>query len=91
MDTIQPLPIDRIARGSQSTMMRIGKQLLADSKRGIAESGTFETGRARDLLNLLVRANTSKEIPANQRLSDEAVLARESPTSASRRPSLTHG
>jgi hypothetical protein len=59
-------------------MMRIGRQLLAESKRYIAESGTFETGRARDLLNLLVRANTSKEIPASQRLSDEDVIARES-------------
>ncbi|KAJ7478985.1 cytochrome P450 [Mycena latifolia] len=66
---------DRITRGAQATMMRIGRQLLADSKRDIAETGTFETERARDLLNLLVRANTSKEIPANQQLSDEDVLA----------------
>ncbi|KAJ6586473.1 cytochrome P450 [Mycena vulgaris] len=70
-----PLPADKIARESQTTMMRIGRQLLADSKRDIAESGTFEAGRARDLLSLLVRANTSKEIPASQRLSDEDVLA----------------
>ncbi|KAJ7443571.1 cytochrome P450 [Mycena latifolia] len=66
---------DRITRGAQATMMRIGRQLLAYSKRDIAETGTFETGRARDLLNLLVRANTSKEIPVNQQLSDEDVLA----------------
>ncbi|KAJ7479070.1 cytochrome P450 [Mycena latifolia] len=66
---------DRITRGAQATMMRIGRRLLADSKRDIAETGTFEAGRARDLLNLLVRANTSKEIPANQQLSDEDVLA----------------
>ncbi|KAJ7479217.1 cytochrome P450 [Mycena latifolia] len=66
---------DKIIRGAQATMMRIGRQLLAESKRDIAETGTFETGRARDLLNLLVRANTSKEIPANQQLSDEDVLA----------------
>jgi hypothetical protein len=43
----------------------------------MAESGTFEKGHARDLLSLLVRANTSKDIPASQRLSDEDVLARE--------------
>ncbi|KAJ7698378.1 cytochrome P450 [Mycena rosella] len=66
---------DRVARSAQATMMRIGRKLLADSKQNIAETGTFETGRARDLLNLLVRANTSKEIPANQQLSDEDVLA----------------
>jgi hypothetical protein len=58
-------------------MMRIGRKLLADSKQEVAESGTFQTGLGRDLLTLLVRANTSKEIPANQQLSDEDVLARE--------------
>ncbi|KAJ6533383.1 cytochrome P450 [Mycena vulgaris] len=66
---------DKIGAEAQATMMRIGRKLLADSKRDIAESGTFETGRARDLLSLLVRANTSKEIPADQRLSDADVLA----------------
>lgn len=63
---------------AQATMMRIGRRLLADSKREIAENGTFETGtgRARDLLSLLVRANSSKEVPVNQRLSDADVIAR---------------
>ncbi|KAJ7092281.1 cytochrome P450 [Mycena belliarum] len=70
-----PTHADRIGRAAQAEMMRIGRQLLARSKRDIADTGTFETGRARDLLNLLVRANTSKEIPINQRLSDEDVLA----------------
>ncbi|KAJ7718641.1 cytochrome P450 [Mycena metata] len=60
---------------SQATIMRIGRKLLADSKQEIKANGTFETGRARDLLNLLVRANTSKDIPANQQLSDEDVIA----------------
>lgn len=41
----------------------------------MAENGTFEKGRSRDLLSLLVRANTAKDIPASQRLSDEDVLA----------------
>ncbi|KAJ7486941.1 cytochrome P450 [Mycena latifolia] len=66
---------DRVIHDAHATMMRIGRQLLADSKRDIAETGTFETGRARDLLNLLVRANTAKDIPAHQQLSDEDVLA----------------
>ncbi|KAJ6528643.1 cytochrome P450 [Mycena vulgaris] len=69
---------DKLSAEAQVTMMRIGRKLLADSKRAIAESGTFETGRTRDLLNLLVRANTSKEIPVDQRLSDADVLARAS-------------
>ncbi|KAJ7124095.1 cytochrome P450 [Mycena crocata] len=70
-----PTRTDRIARKPQETMRRIGRQLLANNKRDIAESGTFDVGRARDLLNLLVRANTSKEVPIRQRLSDEDVLA----------------
>ncbi|KAF7353977.1 hypothetical protein MVEN_01084200 [Mycena venus] len=60
---------------SQETMTRVGMKLLADSKREIAENGTFETGHGRDLLTLLVRANTAKEIPASQQLSDKDVLA----------------
>ncbi|KAJ7831962.1 cytochrome P450 [Mycena leptocephala] len=60
---------------AQETMTRVGMKLLAESKREIAEHGTFETGRGRDLLSLLVRANTAKDIPASQQLSDEDVLA----------------
>ncbi|KAJ6457098.1 cytochrome P450, partial [Mycena vitilis] len=67
--------MDRVLETSQGVMRRIGLQLLQDSKTEMAESGTFEKGRARDLLSLLVRANTSKDIPASQRLSDEDVLA----------------
>jgi hypothetical protein len=63
---------------AQATMTRIGHQLLADSKKEISENGTLQTGKARDLLSLLVRANTSKDLPANQRLSDEDVIARQS-------------
>lgn len=57
-------------------MTRVGMKLLEESKQQIAEIGTFETGHGRDLLTLLVRANTSKEIPATQQLSDKDVLAR---------------
>ncbi|KAJ7670074.1 cytochrome P450 [Mycena polygramma] len=68
---------DQVAVDAQVTMMRIGRELLAESKREVAQNGTFETGtgRARDLLSLLVRANTSKDLPVNQRLSDEDVIA----------------
>ncbi|KAF7359134.1 hypothetical protein MSAN_01255000 [Mycena sanguinolenta] len=67
--------VDRVMENSQAVMRRIGLQLLQESKNEMAESGTFEKGRARDLLSLLVRANTSKDLPASQRLSDEDVLA----------------
>ncbi|KAF7369408.1 hypothetical protein MVEN_00269900 [Mycena venus] len=68
--------LDRVIEKSQAVMGRIGLQLLQQSKNEMSQSGTFEKGgRARDLLSLLVRANTSRDIPANQRLSDKDVLA----------------
>ncbi|KAJ7740499.1 cytochrome P450 [Mycena olivaceomarginata] len=71
-----PLKRDQTVLDAQATMMRIGRELLAESKREIAQNGAFEgTGRARDLLSLLVRANTSKDVPESQRLSDEDVIA----------------
>ncbi|KAJ7259650.1 cytochrome P450 [Mycena rebaudengoi] len=70
-----PTKVNAVIRNSQEVMMRIGRQLLQDSKKGIAEDGGSQSGRARDLLSLLVRANTSKDVPVNQRLSDKDVLA----------------
>ncbi|KAJ7123213.1 cytochrome P450 [Mycena filopes] len=66
--------MDRATDKSQAVMRRIGLQLLQDSKNEMVQNGT-EKGRSRDLLSLLVRANTAKDVPANQRLSDEDVLA----------------
>ncbi|KAJ7778733.1 cytochrome P450 [Mycena maculata] len=70
-----PTKLDSTMKASQATMMKIGRQLLQASKNEMAENGTFEKGRSRDLLSLLVRANTAKDIAATQRLSDEDVLA----------------
>ncbi|KAF8206820.1 cytochrome P450 [Mycena galopus ATCC 62051] len=70
---IMPVAEDKTIATAQATMKRIGRKLLEDSKRQIAENG--DAGRGRDLLSLLVRANTSKDLPANQRLSDDDVIA----------------
>ncbi|KAJ7749516.1 cytochrome P450, partial [Mycena maculata] len=70
-----PTKLDSSMKASQATMMKIGRQLLQASKNEMAENGTFEKGRSRDLLSLLVRANTAKDIAATQSLSDEDVLA----------------
>ncbi|KAJ7271259.1 cytochrome P450 [Mycena rebaudengoi] len=70
-----PRQLDTIHLNSQAVMVRIGQKLLRESKKDIAEGGAFQSGRARDLLSLLVRANTSKDIPESQQLSDEDVLA----------------
>lgn len=69
---------------AQSTMSRIGRQLLADAKAavmssyGVEEGGLIEKSslQGRDLLSLLVRANMATDIPESQRISDEDVLAR---------------
>ena len=69
---------------SQTVMQRIGKQLIAEKKAAIlAEMDASNdhgknSVRERDLLTLLLRANLADDIPENQRLTDEEVLARES-------------
>ncbi|KAJ7260996.1 cytochrome P450 [Mycena rebaudengoi] len=70
-----PTKMDTLISKSQTIMMRIGRELLRESKNTIVEGETFQSGRGRDLLSLLVRANTSKDIPESQRLSDSDVLA----------------
>ncbi|KAJ7289234.1 cytochrome P450 [Mycena rebaudengoi] len=72
-----PTKMDTIIDNSQAVMLRIGQKLLHESKNAIVEGGAFQSARTRDLLSLLVRANTSKDIPESQRLSDKDVLARE--------------
>ncbi|KAJ8495118.1 hypothetical protein ONZ45_g12995 [Pleurotus djamor] len=74
-------PSDRITNNAQSIMRRIGNQLLSSSKAAVTQSrkGAFEEpeqfAKSRTLLSLLVKANTSDDIPESSRLSDEDVLA----------------
>ncbi|KAJ7279322.1 cytochrome P450 [Mycena rebaudengoi] len=71
-----PTELDKLMEISRATTMRIARQLLQESKKEAAESGTFDNGGyRRDLLSLLVRANTAKDIPAHQQLSDDDFLA----------------
>ncbi|KAK7002345.1 cytochrome P450 [Favolaschia claudopus] len=61
---------------SQATMQRIGREIIGGTKAEMAENGGFGTGGGgRDLLSLLMRANTAKDVPESQRLSEEEVLA----------------
>jgi hypothetical protein len=60
-------------------MARIGDKLLRDSHAAIrAENEVVEKSswKRRDLLSVLMRANMATDLPSNQRLSDEDVLAR---------------
>ena len=74
-------------------MLRIGNELLDDSKASArSEKQTTSEknkSRPRDLLSLLVRANLATDVPENQRLSDEDVLARSYTNSITPRETLT--
>ncbi|KAJ3570544.1 hypothetical protein NP233_g4329 [Leucocoprinus birnbaumii] len=72
-----PVAGDKAGREARATMDRIGNQLLRDSKSALAEASgeKDERFRKRDLLSLLLKANMSTDVPENQRMSDEDVLA----------------
>jgi len=65
-------------QAAQKVMKRIGMKLIADKKAEVLEAARAgEKGKlqSRDLLTLLIKANMSDDVPENQRLSDEDVLA----------------
>lgn len=68
---------------AQDVMNRIGVELLDESKEFFRASGEKANYGSRDLLSLLVRANTSTDIPESQRMTDKDVIARESMNSSS--------
>ncbi|TFY63922.1 hypothetical protein EVJ58_g2971 [Rhodofomes roseus] len=80
---------DSYARGTnagQAVARRVGMKLIEDKKAEIMQAssdgkGAGDTLGNRDLLTLLIKANMSTDIPENQRLSDEDVLARHETTS----------
>ncbi|KAJ3573306.1 hypothetical protein NP233_g2502 [Leucocoprinus birnbaumii] len=72
---LRVLPADRDAetKKAKQIMMRIGKELLQERK---SDSTAAKMGSgSKDLLSLLVRANTSPGLPSSQRMSDEEVVA----------------
>ncbi|WOO86283.1 Cytochrome P450 monooxygenase FUM15 [Vanrija pseudolonga] len=60
-----------IARKNSVKLLREKKAAVAKEAAGTSDPST----RERDLLSLLVRANTSPDVPADQRLSDDEVVA----------------
>ncbi|KXN81835.1 Cytochrome P450 4B1 [Leucoagaricus sp. SymC.cos] len=77
MGFLIPLQGDKAARDAKVTMDRIGNQLLNESRAALkkAMGEKDERFRKRDLLSLLLKANMSTDIPEDQRMSDEDVLA----------------
>lgn len=68
-------------------MLQIGAEILAEKRAAILtttenkEKGSISSnsidGSERDLLTLLIKANIANDLPENQRLSDDEVIARE--------------
>lgn len=68
-------------------MLQIGAELLAQKKAALLTASENEgkggipsneiDGSERDLLTLLIKANIANDLPENQRLSDDEVIARE--------------
>ena len=81
-------PSERVKKmeDARATMQRIGMQLLQQKKAEIMrEHSEKSTGalekkdvQGRDLLTLLIKANMATDIPDDQRLTDEEVVARAS-------------
>ncbi|KAF9453671.1 cytochrome P450 [Macrolepiota fuliginosa MF-IS2] len=72
------LRADRDAEGTKASqiMFRIGRELLEERKREtVLSEKTSHLRGGDDLLSLLVRANTAKNIPENQRMSDQDVVS----------------
>ncbi|KAF7328718.1 Cytochrome P450 [Mycena venus] len=71
-----PLPGKSLFLAAQTKMFTIGHQILARSKAAIkATDGEKDLGSKRDLLSVLLKANLSTDVPANQRLSDEELVS----------------
>lgn len=80
---IKPTAQSRRIAHSQKVARRIGQQLLQEKKKALQAQATAEKRgvkrddlQGRDLLSLLIKANMATDVPDNQRLSDEDVLAR---------------
>ncbi|KZT65611.1 cytochrome P450 [Daedalea quercina L-15889] len=78
-----PLPQARRVAKARKIMHRVGMQLIREKKaeatgvniHGDKMDSKHADLQSRDLLTLLTRANMDPEIPENQRLSDEEILA----------------
>ena len=82
---MQPSERQRTVQSAQAVVRRVGMQLIAERKAAIkaelqGEGKDATSGfKGRDLLTLLIKANMSEDVPENQRLTDDEVLARMSP------------
>jgi hypothetical protein len=73
---LQPAHLDAESKSAKKTMDRIAHELLEQSKASMAESSGKGNAMDKNLLTLLLRANMASDLPENQRMSDDEVLAR---------------
>ncbi|THV06948.1 cytochrome P450 [Dendrothele bispora CBS 962.96] len=70
-----PLPTNPKIKEARGIMDRIGLELIQDAKKMSQAEEKDGITKSRDLLSLLIKSNMNTEIPENQRMSDEDVLA----------------
>ena len=79
---MQPEWKDDGSKQARATMDKVGREILDKSKGNLQTSGEKVEKSARlngrDILTLLLRANTATDIREHQRMSDDEVLARTS-------------
>ena len=81
--SLQPTPGGRRVAKAKRIMHRVGMELIREKRAGIVGANSREKTekqtdlQSRDLLTLLIKANMGLDIPENQRMSEEDILARE--------------
>jgi len=70
---LKPAPTDAARKKAVAVMSRIGSNLMKQSK--AAHEDGKPSGR-KDILSLLIQANTMQDLPESQRMTDEDVLSR---------------
>ncbi len=82
MNPSVPQPDERTRKIKEGRVIsgRIGMQLIQEKKAAILSESTAGVEKkdiqGRDILTLLLKANLATDIPDNQRISDDEVLAR---------------
>lgn len=71
--------VTRAADRAQKTMRRIGRRLVEERKRALGfvestEKDDPDVGSGKDLLSLIVKANTSPGVSPEQRMTDGEVM-----------------
>ncbi|PPQ63062.1 hypothetical protein CVT24_005917 [Panaeolus cyanescens] len=76
---LSKLPLKRNwdSQHAGETLFKISRRLLQESQEALGQGLDFKStpGTGKDLLSILVQANSSEDVPPEQRLTDEDVLA----------------